>query len=114
MSQIAVVPPARRLRPCNHVPTMQGMASQTNLRALSKLGDRRRRLRAELEVIDGQIDEQLRVTYPEGWAWDVLMSASSLTNTSLSGRLKRLGLVAEKSTRPRGRAATKTQPKPKN
>lgn len=102
MTEVSTLPPSRRLRGCSTASTIAGMISRKNLDALTELGERRRTLRAELESVDRQIDEKLRKTYPEGWTWDELAKASALTLATLNSRLRKLGMVTDKSTRKRG------------
>lgn len=61
--------------------------------ALAKLGVRRRELVAQLAEIEAQIDRNLAKTYVEGWTWEELREASSLSQGPLANRLRKLGLI---------------------
>ncbi|MCT7294031.1 hypothetical protein NVV99_24340 [Rhodococcus sp. PAE-6] len=77
------------------------MVSRRNLDALAKLGARRRQLAAELTEVDTAIDKNLARTYLEGWTWEELRKASSLSQGPLANRLRKLGLTKRDNTRPR-------------
>jgi hypothetical protein len=74
-------------------PIMRGMVSRRNLNALAELGNRRRELAAELAEVDARIDKNLTKTYLEGWTWEELREASSLSQGPLANRLRKLGLI---------------------
>ncbi len=99
----ATMAPSRRLRPRSIVTTMPDMVSRKNIDALTALGERRRELRAELEAVEDSINKSLKKVYPEGWTWDEITEASSLSLYTLRLRLNKLGLINpdKTATRPR-------------
>lgn len=79
--------------------TLPGMVSRRNIDALTKAGNRRRELRAELEQVEDQINKGLTKCYGEGWTWDELLEASSLSLGTLRVRLSKLGLTESAGSR---------------
>lgn len=99
----ATMAPSRRLRPRRIVTTIPDMVSRKNIDALTALGERRRELRAELEVVEESINKSLKKVYPEGWTWDEITEASSLSLYTLRLRLNKLGLINSDKASPRPR-----------
>ncbi len=99
--------PSHSLQGRSAVSTMRSMVSRRNIDALTELGNRRRALRAELEEVEAQIDKNLRKTYLEGWTWDELVQASSLTLQPLNNRLRKLGLLQPGVERSKDAARTR-------
>lgn len=75
------------------------MVSRRNIDALTEAGLRRRELREELDRVEDQINKGLTKCYKEGWTWDELMEASSLSLGTLRVRLSKLGLTEGAATR---------------
>ncbi|WP_397519322.1 hypothetical protein [Rhodococcus pyridinivorans] len=84
------------------------MVSRRNINALIELGNQRRELVAQLADIDTQINRCLPKVYLEGWTWEELCEASSLSQGPLANRLKKLGL--SKAGGKRGRSDTRRRP----
>lgn len=100
-SPSGTIAPSCTLQARNAVATLPDMVSRRNIDSLTKLGERRRELREELDQVEEQINKGLTKCYREGWTWDELVEASSLSLGTLRVRLAKLGLTEGAGSRPK-------------